>query len=109
LVEVSRENAWWNRSSTGRDFREFICGLIIPACDVVELEAVKLVFHRGVWAARALHDLVDHELGVASNVEVSDPQFDGDSQGRDECLVFGDVVRCRKMKPDDIAHVNPKG
>jgi hypothetical protein len=36
--------------------------------------------------------LVDHELGVASNVEVSDPKFDGNSQARDERLVFGDVV-----------------
>jgi hypothetical protein len=50
---------------------------------VVELEAMKLIlkapylftvgFHLVVTAARALHDLVDHELGIASNVEVSDP------------------------------------
>jgi hypothetical protein len=50
---------------------------------VVELEAVKLVFkapyllivglHLRIMAARALHDLVDHELRVTSNVEVSDP------------------------------------
>jgi hypothetical protein len=56
---------------------------------VVELEAVKLVleapyflvvgFHLGVTAARALHDLINHELGVASNVKVSDPELDGDS------------------------------
>jgi hypothetical protein len=58
-------------------------------CDVVELEAVKLVleaphllavgFHLGITAARALHDLIDHELGVASNVKVSDPELDGNS------------------------------
>jgi hypothetical protein len=87
---------------TGRDFREFVGGLVIPACDVIELEAVKLVleaphflaigFHLGVAAARALHDLIDDELGVASNVKVSDPELDGNSQPRDECLVFGDVV-----------------
>jgi hypothetical protein len=50
---------------------------------VVEFETVKLVlkapylftvgFHLGVTAARALHDLIDHELGVTSNIEVSDP------------------------------------
>jgi hypothetical protein len=50
---------------------------------VVELEVVKLVlkvpylftvgFHLGVTAARALHDLVDHELGVTSNIEVLEP------------------------------------
>jgi hypothetical protein len=61
LVEVSRENVWRDHSSTGRDFREFICGLVIPTCDVVELEAMKLVlkapylfivgFHLGITAA----------------------------------------------------------
>jgi hypothetical protein len=50
---------------------------------VVELKAVKLVFkapyllivglHLGITATRALHDLVDHELRVTSNVELSDP------------------------------------
>jgi hypothetical protein len=30
-------------------------------------------FHLGVMAARSLHDLIDHELRVTSNVEVSDP------------------------------------
>jgi hypothetical protein len=82
-VEVSRENVWWKRGSTGRDFHEFIYSLIIPACDVVEFETVKLVlkapflftvgFHLGVMATRALHDLIDHELGVTSNIEVLDP------------------------------------
>jgi hypothetical protein len=86
---------------------------------VVELEAVKIVLeapyflavglHLGVAAARVLHHLINHELRVASDVEVSDPELDGDSQPRDECLVFGDVVRRREMKPDDVAHVNPEG
>jgi hypothetical protein len=50
---------------------------------VVELKAVKLVLkapylytvglHLGITAARALHDLVDYELRVTSNIEVSDP------------------------------------
>jgi hypothetical protein len=82
-MEIFRENVRWNCSSTRSNFREFIGGLIISACNVVELEAVKLVFkvsylltvglHLGITAARALHDLVDHELRVLSNVEVSDP------------------------------------
>jgi hypothetical protein len=86
---------------------------------LVELEAVKLVLkvpylfivglHLGIMATRALHDLVDYELRVTSNIEVSDPWFDGDSQAHDECLVFDDVVGGRKMKPDDIAHVDSKG
>jgi hypothetical protein len=50
---------------------------------MVELETVKLVlkvsylfivgFHLGVMVAQALHDLIDHELGVTPNIEVSDP------------------------------------
>jgi hypothetical protein len=83
LVEISRENVWWNHSLIGSDFREFIGSLIIPACDVVEVEAMKLVLkapylfivghHLGITAAQALHDLVDYELRVTSNIEVSDP------------------------------------
>jgi hypothetical protein len=88
-MEIFRENVRRNYSSTRSNFREFIGGLIVSACDVVELEAVKLVFkalylltvglHLGITAARALHDLVDHELRVASNIKVSDPLFDDDS------------------------------
>jgi hypothetical protein len=82
-MEIFRENVRWNCSLTGSNFCKFIGGLIIPACDVVELEDVKLVFkasyllilglHLGITAARALHDLVDYELGVTSNIEVPDP------------------------------------
>jgi hypothetical protein len=83
LMEIFRENVRWNGSSTRSDFYEFIGSLIISACDVVELEAVKLVFkashllivglHLGIMAAQALHDLVNYELRVTSNIEVSDP------------------------------------
>jgi hypothetical protein len=82
-MEISCENVRWDCSSTRSNFCEFIGGLIIPACNVVELKAVKLVFkvsylltvglHLGIMAARALHDLVDHELRVTSNIEVLDP------------------------------------
>jgi hypothetical protein len=82
-MEISRENIRWNYGSTRSNFCEFIGGLIIPACNVVELEVVELVLkapylltvglHLGITAARALHDLVNHELRVTSNVEVPDP------------------------------------
>jgi hypothetical protein len=82
-MEIFHENIRWNYSSTGSDFCEFIGGLIIPTCDVVELEAMKLVFkasylltvglHLGITVARALHDLADYELRVTSNIEVSNP------------------------------------
>jgi hypothetical protein len=60
-MEISRENIRWNCGLTRSDFREFIGGFITSACNVVELEAVKLVlkapyflavgFHLGVTAA----------------------------------------------------------
>jgi hypothetical protein len=83
MMEISRENVRWNCGSTRSHFCEFIGGFIISTCNVVELEAMKLVlkepyllvvgFHLGIMAARVLHDLVNHELGVTVNVEVSDP------------------------------------
>jgi hypothetical protein len=82
-MEIFHEDVRWNCNSTRSDFCEFIGGLIISACNVVELKVVKLVLkatylitvglHLGIMAAQALHDLVDHELRVTSNVEVSDP------------------------------------
>jgi hypothetical protein len=60
-MEISRENVRWNCGSTRSDFCEFIGGFIISACNVVELEAMKLVlkvlyflavsFHLGVTTA----------------------------------------------------------
>jgi hypothetical protein len=60
-MEIPRENVRWNCGSTRRDFREFNGSFIISTCNVVELEAVKLVlkapylltvgFHLGVTTA----------------------------------------------------------
>jgi hypothetical protein len=60
-MEIPHENVRWNCGSTRSDFREFIDSFIISACNMVELEAMKLVleaaylltvgFHLGVTAA----------------------------------------------------------
>jgi hypothetical protein len=60
-MEIPHKNVRWNCGSTRSDFHEFIGNFIISACNVVELEAVKLVlkasyllavgFHLGVMAA----------------------------------------------------------
>jgi hypothetical protein len=57
-MKIPRENIGWNRGSVRHDFCEFIGGLIISACNMVELEAMKIVlkaphlvvvgFHLGV-------------------------------------------------------------
>jgi hypothetical protein len=60
-MEIPRENVRWICGSIRSDFYEFIGNFIISVCNVVELEAVKLVlkapyllvvgFHLGVTAA----------------------------------------------------------
>jgi hypothetical protein len=57
--------------------------------NVIELEAMEFVlkaphllavgFHLGIMAGGVLHDLVDHELGISTDVEVSNPELDGDT------------------------------
>jgi hypothetical protein len=54
-MEISRENVRWNCSSTRSDFHEFIGGLIISACNVVEFEAVKLVLKAPYLLTVGLH------------------------------------------------------
>jgi hypothetical protein len=54
-MEISRENVKWNCGSTRSDFHEFIGGLIIPACNVVKLEAVKLVLKAPYLLTVGLH------------------------------------------------------
>jgi hypothetical protein len=59
-MEIPSENVRWNCGSTRRDFREFIGGFIISACNVVELEAVEFVL-------KALHLLaVGFHLGITT-------------------------------------------
>jgi hypothetical protein len=69
---------------------------------VVKFYAVELVLegshgfavrlHLVVVATRVLHDLVDHELRVASHVEALDACFDGDPEATEEGLIFRHVV-----------------
>jgi hypothetical protein len=54
-MEISRENVRWNYGSTRSDFCEFIGSFIISACNVVELEAVKLVLKAPNFLALGFH------------------------------------------------------
>jgi hypothetical protein len=118
-MKIPRENIRWNRGSIRRDFREFVSSLIISARDVVELEAVEFVlkaphllavgFHLRMVAARVLHDQVDHELEISTNIEVSNPELDGDTQTVNKGLVLSYVVGGCEVEPDHVAHVNSEG
>jgi hypothetical protein len=93
--------------SPRRDLGEFIHLLVVPAGNMIELNAVKLVFegphgvavglHLVVVTTRILHDLVNHELRVSPNVEAFDACLDGDSEAAEEGLVLCHVVRCGEM------------
>ena len=86
---VAGEDTRWHRLSTERCFCKRVGRLIEAPWDVIEFEAIEFVLqssdflavrsHVGVVATRLLHDLVDDQLGVASDVEASDAQLDGDS------------------------------
>ena len=75
--------------SVGCCFHKRVGYFVEAPWDVIELEAVESVLqpldflavclHLGVVAARLLHDLVDDQLGVASDIETSDAQLDSDS------------------------------
>jgi hypothetical protein len=54
-MEISRKNVRWNCGSTRSDFHEFIGGFIISACNVVELEAIKLVLKAPYFLAVGFH------------------------------------------------------
>jgi hypothetical protein len=53
--------------------------------------------------------LVDHELGITTNIEVLDPEFDGDVQAVNESLVLNYIVGGSEMESDRVAYVNSKG
>jgi hypothetical protein len=54
-MKIPRENIGWNRGSVRCDFCEFIGGLIISARNVVEPEAVKIVFKAPHLVAVGFH------------------------------------------------------
>ena len=79
---VADEDAHWYWFSTGHRLRKCVSRLVEAPWDVIEFEAIELVLqladflavssHLGVVVAGLLHDLVDDQLGVTSDVEASD-------------------------------------
>jgi hypothetical protein len=69
---------------------------------MMELEIIKLFLqppnllsichHARVMAVRLSHDLVDDELRVTVDMKPLNPEFSGDAQAVDECLVFCHIV-----------------
>ena len=86
---ITGKDASWDWLSAGCCFRKCVGCFVEAPWDVIEFEAVEFVLypsdllavcnHLGIVAAGLLHDLVDDQLGVASDVEASDAQLDGDA------------------------------
>ena len=86
---IAGEDAYRDCLSAGCCFHKRVGCFIEALWNVIDLEAVESVLqpsdflavclHLGVVAARLLHDLVDDQLGVASDVKTSDAQLDSDS------------------------------
>jgi hypothetical protein len=86
---------------------------------VIELDAIKLVLegahgvavglHLLVVAAHILHDLVDYELRVSSNVEALDADLNGDSEAAEEGLILCHIVGRGEVQAHCVPHVFPEG
>jgi hypothetical protein len=102
LGNISGENVRGESDPPGRDLRELVRLLVVPAGHVIELDAVELVFegshgsavclHLVIMAARVFHDLVNHELQIPPHVEALDAYLDGDLEAAEKGLVFSHVV-----------------
>jgi hypothetical protein len=100
--DVSRENVQGNGDSPSRELPELVGLLVVLVGDMIKLNVVELIlkgthdaaigFHLLVMTARVLHDLIDHELRVSSNVDAFDAGLDGDSEATEEGLVLFYVV-----------------
>jgi hypothetical protein len=88
------------------DLVEFVRLLVVPAGNVIELDAVELIFEGSygfavglhlVVTARILHDLVNHELRVPPDVKAFDACLDSDSEAAKEGLVLCHIVGRREV------------
>jgi hypothetical protein len=102
LGDISGENVRGDSDPPGRDLRELVRLLVVPAGHVVQLEAVGLVFegshgsavcfHLVIVATRVFHDLVNHEQRISPHVEALDAYLDGDLEAAEQGLVLSHVV-----------------
>ena len=108
LGDVASKDVWGDGGPPRRDLSQFVCILVVLAPDMVEFQAVKLVFeaahcvticlHLRIVTTRLLHHLVDDELSVTAYVEALDAKIDGDAEATEEGLVLCHV-RGRNVHP----------
>ena len=88
-MEIVDEDPTWGWIPPGGQFCEKIDGIIILSGDVMQLNSLEFVLdlahhlvvcrHEGAFAGGLLHDMVDDQLRVTTNVESCSTRFDGDA------------------------------
>jgi hypothetical protein len=65
--------------------------------------------HPCIMTTLILHDLVDDELVVSSDVEAPYSQLDGDAQTNKQGFVFDHIVGCNEVEAYDIVKIYSEG
>ena len=86
---------------------------------MVEVEAVEFIFqasdrlavciHLGIMATRFLHDLINDEPRVASNIEAFDAKLDRYVEAVNKGLILRHVVRGGEVESDCVPHPYSEG
>ena len=89
LVEIVDEDPISRQSSPGGQFCEEIDGIVVLSGDMIQFDPSEFVlelahllavcYHEGAFARGLLHDLVDDQLRVATDVEPRSTELDGDA------------------------------
>jgi hypothetical protein len=101
-MEVVDEDALWRWIPPGSQFCEKIGSIVVLLGDMMQFDPLEFVLelahllavccHEGALARGLLHDLVDNQLRVTTDVEPCGTELDGDAESVDEGLVLCGVV-----------------
>ena len=102
LMDIVDEDPAWGWILPGGQFCKEIDGIVVPSRDVMQLDSLELVlklahrlvvcYHEGAFAGGLLHDLINDQLRVTTNVESRSTKFEGDAESIDEGLVLRGIV-----------------
>ena len=101
-MEIVDEDPIWRQNLPGSQFYEEIGGIVVHSGDMMQFDPSGLVLklahllavccHERAFARGLLHDLVDDQLRVVTNVESRSAELDGNARSINEGLVFCGVV-----------------
>jgi len=102
LMEIIDEDPIWRWNPPGDQFHEEVGGIIVLSRDMMQFNPLELVLelayllaiccHERALIGGLLHDLVDDQLRVATDIEPCSTELDGDAQSVDEGLIFHGII-----------------